>query len=78
MNFYETNEFLELDAELTEAYNDGKIEDACDIFFEICQERKNFDAQLPDWYKIRWSLDADEKTWKEAMKIYTEEILNKP
>ena len=74
-NFTDTEEFKKLDAELHEAYQDGDFEDAWDIFLEIHQGITNFNAELPDWYKIRWRMvESSLEVFNEAVKEYEKNV----
>ncbi len=77
MLFNMTKEFEELEAELTEAFEEGEHDDCIDIVIDIEQARKLFNSNLPDWYNIRWSTSYadDVKTWEEAFKIYQDNII---
>ena len=75
-DFYKSDVYLGLYSELVESYELGDIEDACDIFMEIEQERVDFESKLPDWYKLRWSnlYLTDPATYKEVMNEYKKNI----
>ena len=74
-SFTETEEFQELDAELHEAYQDGDIDDAWDIFLEIHQGITDFNSNLPDWYQIRWGMvESSLEVFNEAVKEYEKNV----
>ena len=74
-SFTDTEEFKELDAELHEAYQDGDFNDAWDIFLEIHQGITNFNAELPDWYQIRWRMkESSLEVFNDAVKEYEKNV----
>ena len=74
-SFTDTEEFKELNSELHEAYQDGDIEDAWDIFLEIHQGITNFNSNLPDWYQIRWRMvESSLEVFNEAVKEYEKNV----
>ena len=74
-SFTDTEEFKKLDAELHEAYQDGDIEDAWDIFLEIHQGITNFNSNLPDWYQIRWRMkESSLEVFNDAVKEYEKNV----
>ena len=74
-NFTDTEEFKELDAELQESYQDGDFNDAWDIFLQIHQGITNFNAELPDWYQIRWRMvESSLEVFNDAVKEYETNI----
>ena len=74
-SFTDTEEFKELDAELYEAYQDGEIDEAWDIFLEIHQGITDFNSNLPDWYQIRWRMkESSVDVFKSALKEYETNI----
>ena len=74
-SFTETEEFKELNEIFQELYQDEEYEDAYDVFLEIHQGITEFDSNLPDWYKIRWSMEPDsDEVFEDALNEYNRNI----
>lgn len=78
MLFNMTKEFEELEAELTEAFEEGEHDDCIDIVIDIEQGRKCFNDNLPDWYHVRWSTSYvdNPQTWLKACEEYNSALDN--
>ena len=74
-SFTETEEFKELNDLYQELYKDEEYEDAYDVFLEIHQGITDFNSNLPDWYKIRWSMEpASDEVFEDALNEYNKNI----
>ena len=74
-SFTETEEFKELNDLYQELYKDEEYEDAYDVFLEIHQGITDFNSNLPDWYKIRWSMEpASDEGFEDALNEYNRNI----
>ena len=74
-SFTETEEFKELNEIFQELYQDEEYEDAYDVFLEIHQGITDFNSNLPDWYKIRWSMEpASDEVFEDALNEYNRNI----
>ena len=74
-SFTETEEFKELNDLYQELYKDEEYEDAYDVFLEIHQGITDFNSNLPDWYKIRWSMEpASDEVFEDALNEYNRNI----
>ena len=73
-DFYQSDEFKELFAELEEAYDDMDIDTGIDIMLDMKQAEKDFESNLPWWYKARWDNSKSREIQIEARKIYTKNI----
>ena len=74
-SFTETEEFKELNEIFQELYQDEEYEDAYDVFLEIHQGITDFNSNLPDWYKIRWSMEpASDEVFEDALNEYNKNI----
>ena len=74
-SFTETEEFKELNDLYQELYKDEEYEDAYDVFLEIHQGITDFNSNLPDWYKIRWSMaPASDEVFEDALNEYNRNI----
>ena len=74
-SFTETEEFKELNDLYQELYKDEEYEDAYDVFLEIHQGIPDFNSNLPDWYKIRWSMEpASDEVFEDALNEYNKNI----
>ncbi len=76
-DFYCSDIYLELFKEMEEYYLEGDIETATEIMlYDIKDAENDFNRNLPDWYKIRWSslLLSDTATWLKAYEEYKKHI----
>ena len=74
-SFTETEEFKALKDLYQELYKDEEYEDAYDVFLEIHQGITDFNSNLPDWYKIRWSMEpASDEVFEDALNEYNRNI----
>lgn len=76
-DFYKSDKYKELFDEITEAHEDNDVDTGIEIIFDIEQAKKDFDDNLPWWYKARWQIGNSQEVEQEARKLYKQNIYNR-